>query len=135
VHVKLELSKRVLVESDLGVSLVTVVDLVSFNWFGNVECDVVHLVGVAEDNSLDDVFFEISVIECNIKLLLSESVLSNLFIKRLLNGESLNRFILIILSDSLKKVDTTRLEPSIRPFIHRKITSHGLISRLFISLL
>jgi len=47
VHVKLESSKRVLVESNLGVSLISMVDLVGFNWFGNVECDVIDLVGVA----------------------------------------------------------------------------------------
>lgn len=112
-HVKLERIKRVLIESNLGVGLISVVDLEGFNRFGNVEGDVVHLVGVTKNNSFDDVFFEIGVIECHIKLLLSQSVLTNLFIKGLLDGESLNRFILVIFGDSFKEVDTARFEPSV----------------------
>lgn len=71
VEVKLERSECVVIESYFSVSMISMVNLISFDRSTNVYLNVVEFLGITENNVFHDVFVEFVIIESNVKLLLS----------------------------------------------------------------
>jgi len=124
VHMVLKIGDGAFVKSDLGIGVISMVDLVRFNRLGQVESDLVNLLGIAEDDALHNVLLKAVIIKSNIDLLFSEPIDANFVVEGLFNCKAFDVGLVIVFDLSLKEVDAAGLKPGIRPKVHSKIFAH-----------
>lgn len=122
------------VVSDFGISVVSVVDHVSCDWLLEIHSDLVQLLVAAKHDILHIGWVEIVVVESDVNHLLPETVQAQL-VDGLLDSEGLNFGVLVILNDTLERVDSSSLKPRVGPFLDFEIVTHLLVLRLVVSFL
>jgi hypothetical protein len=87
---------------------------------------------ITDDDILDHGLLHVGIVQGNIKLMLSEDVLTS-EITCLLDGKAFNTAIFFVRNGGLKYVDATGGKPLVTPFFKFKVISHGFVIGFFIS--
>lgn len=121
--VSLEALDAFLVKSDFGIGMKSVVHNNSFNWSFEWNLNLSQFFSVTQDDILENMRFQIFIIDSNINFVGSENVLTSK-VTGLSYSELFNGFVFVVFNYWFKDIYSTGTEPLVTPSLETEIWSH-----------